>query len=1023
MRLATLDRPYSLAIEFSTLAAYSSLGRALSTGPAYEDAALTENGQVERLTQQIGGELLGVAMEQRGGVLSSRFWSDRFIRWAMQDPGFKVQLFRFVDVLPMLPGSGLIHQHLLEYLNQPGVTMPPGVEVGLKVGGVAKGLLAAAVVNRIKAMAGNFIVGADAASALPRLRRLWDNGVGFSIDLLGEACVSRQEAAEYRRRYGELIAALPERVGRWPPTACLEFDHLGPIPRSNVSIKITAIDARVDPIDFEGSIGRLLEALQPILEAAAKENVCVTFDMEQYALKDLTIELFQRCCEQVEFPAGLAIQAYLRSGEDDARRIVEWTQRSGRQVVVRLIKGAYWDYEVIHAEELGWPVPVWTAKADTDACFERMTNLLVAAIPRRQGEGGVKLAVGSHNIRSIARALALVEERGLPESALEVQMLFGMADQLKGAILDRGLRLREYVPVGEMLPGMAYLVRRLLENTSNQSWLRAGFFGDEPITALMASPPAAAEADDARPPRQGAAAAERHRLTAAIAGLGDGRPFFNEPLRDFSRHDERERFRQAIASAEVAAVANDGTIEQAAQAVARAAGALPAWRATDARVRAAMLVQAAAVMRDRRDVLSGVVIREAGKPWRDADADVCEAIDYLEFYARAAVELFRPRRLGQFVGELNETWHEPRGVAAVISPWNFPLAIAAGMTSAALATGNTVILKPAEQTPAIARLMTEILWLAGVPGEVLQFLPGEGATVGAALVRDPRVALIAFTGSQVVGLNILEAAGQTRAGQRFVKKVICEMGGKNAIIVDESADMDEAVLGVRQSAFGYAGQKCSACSRVIVVGAAAKVFLPRLVEAARSLVVGDPLDPATDMGPLIDEEAAAKVRRGIEIGGREGKLELAGEAPAGLAERVGKPFVAPHIFSGILPGHRLANEEIFGPVLAVMHADDFEQALTIANGPAYKLTGGVYSRTPSHLEQARREFRVGNLYLNRAITGALVGRQPFGGFGLSGTGTKAGSADYLLHFVEPRCVTENTLRHGFAPGLEEAAPP
>jgi RHH-type proline utilization regulon transcriptional repressor/proline dehydrogenase/delta 1-pyrroline-5-carboxylate dehydrogenase len=750
--------------------------------------------------------------------------------------------------------------------------------------------------------------------------------------------------------------------------------------------------------------------------------VTAYFDMEQAAAKDLVLSLFQRCCEAVDFPAGVAMQAYLQSGPADAAQLIEWARHHGRMVNVRLIKGAYWDYEVIHAEEMGWPVPVWTTKADTDACFERMASLLVAAIPQRSGEPGVKLAVGSHNIRSIARALALAQDRGLPESALEVQMLYGMAEELKGAILDRGLRLREYVPVGEMLPGMAYLVRRLLENTSNQSWLRAGFFGDAPVATLMASPPSAGESDGAQLPRQRALASLRHRLTAAVPGLGDGRPFFNEPLRDFSRHDQRESFRQAIAAAVVPAVANDATVEHAAQAVARAAGTFPAWRDTDVKVRATMLVEAAALMRHRRDELCGVVIREAGKPWRDADADVCEAIDYLEFYARAAVELFQPRRLGQFVGELNETWPEPRGVAVVISPWNFPLAIAAGMTSAALATGNTAILKPAEQTPGIARLLAEMLWTVGVPREALQLLPGDGATVGAALVRDPRVALIAFTGSLEVGLDVLEAAGHTPAPQRAVKKVVCEMGGKNAIIVDESADMDEAVLGVRQSAFGYAGQKCSACSRVIVVGSAGKTFVPRLVEAARSLRAGDPLDPATDLGPLIDEQAAAKVRHGIEIGGREGHLELAGEVPAGLAERVGKPFVGPHVFSQILPGHRLANEEIFGPVLAVMQANDFEQALAIANGPAYKLTGGVFSRTPSHLKRARQEFRVGNLYINRAITGALVGRQPFGGFGLSGTGTKAGSADYLLHFVEPRCVTENTLRHGFAPGLEDSAP-
>jgi RHH-type proline utilization regulon transcriptional repressor/proline dehydrogenase/delta 1-pyrroline-5-carboxylate dehydrogenase len=978
------------------------------------------------LTEQIGNDLLVIARQQRHGILSSRFWSDRLMRWAMTDPAFKVQLFRFVDALPMLSSPASIHRHLIEYLSQPGVTLPPGLDLGLKIGGMAKGLLAATVVNRIKALAGNFIAGTDAASALRSLRILWDDGIGFSVDLLGEACVSQGEAAEYQRRYCELIATLPGEVEHWPPVSRLEFDHLGPIPRTNVSIKITALDPRVDAIDAEGTMTRLLRALRPILTAAARQKVCVTFDMEQYALKDLTIELFERCCEAIEFPAGLAIQAYLRSGEDDARRIIDWTRRAQRQVTVRLIKGAYWDYEVIHAEQMGWPIPVWTAKAETDACFERMAELLVAAIPREPAEPGVKLAVGTHNIRSIARTMAMVQDRGLPESALEVQMLYGMADQLKAAILDHGLRLRQYVPVGQMIPGMAYLVRRLLENTSNQSWLRAGFFEDLSNEQLLA-PPSVPEADSpVERPEHGqpplatliARAAERHRLSPAVEGLGDGRPFFNEPFRDFADRHQREQFARAVAAAELPHVANDSTAEQAAQAVARAASALPAWRAREPLARASILVAAAAAMRNVRDELAGLMIREAGKTWREADADVCEAIDYLEFYARAAVGLFEPRRLGRFVGELDETWHEPRGVAVVISPWNFPLAICTGMTAAALVTGNTAIVKPAEQTPAIARRMAEILWQSGVPADVLQFLPGPGVPVGAALVRDRRVAIVAFTGSREVGLEILAAAAQTPDDQGFVKTVVCEMGGKNAIIVDQSADMDEAVLGVRQSAFSYAGQKCSACSRAILVGDAGQVFLPRLVEATRALVIGEPGDPATDVGPVIDEESAAKIGRAIEAGLGEGRLELACDVPEGLARRVGKPYVGPHIFSGIRPEHSLAREEIFGPVLAVMHAQDFDEALALANASSFKLTGGVFSRTPSHLEQARREFRVGNLYLNRGITGALVARQPFGGFGLSGTGLQAGGAEYLREFVQSRCVCENTLRHGFAPGLD-----
>jgi RHH-type proline utilization regulon transcriptional repressor/proline dehydrogenase/delta 1-pyrroline-5-carboxylate dehydrogenase len=280
------------------------------------------------------------------------------------------------------------------------------------------------------------------------------------------------------------------------------------------------------------------------------------------------------------------------------------------------------------------------------------------------------------------------------------------------------------------------------------------------------------------------------------------------------------------------------------------------------------------------------------------------------------------------------------------------------------------------------------------------------------------VALIAFTGSKDVGLDIFQKAGVVPSGQGFLKKVVCEMGGKNAIIVDESADLDEAVRGVRQSAFGYSGQKCSACSRVIVVAAVYDVFVGRLIESTRALVIGDPLDPATDVGPVIDARAAASIRQYIEIGKTEGTLELACEVPAGLEERTGRCYVAPHVFSGIQPRHRLANEEVFGPVLSVMRAGDFSEAIDIANSTTYKLTGGLFSRRPSHLERARREFRVGNLYLNRGITGALVARQPFGGFGLSGAGSKAGGADYLLHFTEPRSCMENTMRHGFAPGLE-----
>jgi RHH-type proline utilization regulon transcriptional repressor/proline dehydrogenase/delta 1-pyrroline-5-carboxylate dehydrogenase len=682
---------------------------------------------------------------------------------------------------------------------------------------------------------------------------------------------------------------------------------------------------------------------------------------------------------------------------------------------VRLVKGAYWDYETIHAEQQGWPVPVWSRKCDTDACFERVAQYFIENTPRKIGEGGVKLALGSHNARSIAAALATLEKHGLPKSAIELQMLHGMGDPLKAAAITMGLRVREYVPVGEMIPGMAYLVRRLLENTSNESWLKAGFLDNADVSSLVASP--FREHDSDPGVERIRLAPERHTLSCAAAGVGDGRPFFTEPMRNFSISSVRDAYRAAIASTAVPSVANDSTVTDAARAVAAADAAFPRWRDMPNAERADMLVRAAATMRARRDELSAIVIKESGKTWREADADVCEAIDFCEYYARESTKLFARQRLGNFVGELDEQWYQPRGVAAVISPWNFPFAICCGMTVAALVTGNTAVVKPAEQTPAIAKVLCDILWAAGVPRDVLHFLPGPGETVGAALVRDPRVALIAFTGSKAVGLDIIKAAGEPREGQEFVKKVVCEMGGKNALIIDESADLDEAVLGVRQSAFGFQGQKCSACSRVIVLDSAYDVFLHRLVEATRALVVGDPREPGTDVGPVIDAEAAAKIRSYIEIGAKEGKLELTLPVPAGLEAKVGMPYVGPTIISGVRADARVATEEIFGPVLAVIRAKDFDEALRIANAPAYKLTGGIYTRKPMNLERAKREFRVGNLYVNRGITGALVGRQPFGGFGMSGVGSKAGGSDYLLQFVEPRACCENTMRRGFAPGL------
>ena len=427
--------------------------------PAPRPMAASDRSTDNRV-RRIGEELLAIARKHP----DAKGLKDKLADWAMRDDAFKVQLFRFVDTFPMLPDAESVHKHLVEYLSEPPAPgmgaphLPPGMGVGLKAGGLLKGAMSKTLAGQITAMGQRYIAGTDAASAVPLLRERWQQGIGFSVDLLGEACLSEREAEDYRARYHDLITNLADEVSRWQPNAQLEQDHLGTVPRANVSIKVSSLVAKFEPLDFPGSLDRCYDAIAPLLQTAGRLGVLINFDVEQSALKELNLALFMRCCETIDFDAGLAMQAYLKSGDDDAQRIIDWSKRTGRQVTVRLVKGAYWDYEVIHAQEQGWPCPVWTTKRESDACFERMAKRFVQATPRTGSEGGVKLALGSHNLRSIASVLAELEENGLPKSAVELQMLYGMGNGPKYAARGTGLRLREYVPVGEMIPGMAYLV-------------------------------------------------------------------------------------------------------------------------------------------------------------------------------------------------------------------------------------------------------------------------------------------------------------------------------------------------------------------------------------------------------------------------------------------------------------------------------------------------------------------------------------------------------------------------------------
>jgi RHH-type proline utilization regulon transcriptional repressor/proline dehydrogenase/delta 1-pyrroline-5-carboxylate dehydrogenase len=441
-----------------------------------------------------------------------------------------------------------------------------------------------------------------------------------------------------------------------------------------------------------------------------------------------------------------------------------------------------------------------------------------------------------------------------------------------------------------------------------------------------------------------------------------------------------------------------GTAE-AEQALVAAERALLSWRDVEPSERAGFLVKAAAVARRNLFEYAAWQVLEEGKQWAQAYNDLTEGIDFLEYYAREMIRLGGRRDMGSYADESNFYFYQPKGVAVVIAPWNFPFAISCGMCAAAIVTGNPVVFKPSSQSAVVGHHLVEIFREAGLPNGVFNYVPGPGSVIGDYLVDSPKVALIAFTGSMEVGLRIIERAGRTGKDQPSVKKIVCEMGGKNGIVLDEEFDEEAAIRDVLYSAFGYQGQKCSACSRLIVVDKVYDRFVPKLVEAARKLKIGPAEDPQNYIGPVIDQKAQGTISQYISLAQEEGKILYRSETPD-------KGYYVPlTIAEGFTPEHRLAQEEVFGPLLAIMRAKDFDQALEWANSTRFALTGAVFSKNEEHLDRAVRQFRVGNLYLNRSSVGALVQVQPFGGFKMSGVGTKAGGPDYLLHFMDPRAVT------------------
>lgn len=1005
---------------------------------------------LERATKRIGEEIFARAEAASPSIFSMERWQQYAMTWLTRDEDLKLRLFRFIEVLPSLGTRSAIAGHLLEYLKRSeddhgALPLPLRLAVAYRnPESMYASLVAGAARLGCGIMAGQFIAGSSPREAIKAVQRFRRQGMAFTLDVLGETVISDRVAREHQELYIQLIREISEQAPGWAPAPVLDEAPWGRIPRVNISLKLSAIVPKFDPIDPRGASDLVMDRLRPVLRAARDTGSFLTIDMEHYAVKDLTLDVYRRALSEAEFAewsdCGIVIQVYMPDGERHVAELIDWSRKRGIPTTIRLVKGAYWDSETAAAIRNGWPLPLFTRKWESDVAFEKTARLML------ENTDAIRPAFASHNVRSIAAVLAMEQALGLPPRTVEFQMLTGMGNPLKRALVGMQQRLRVYAPSGDEMTGMAYLIRRLIENTANESFLRQSFGEDTPVAKLLADPAGPEHGPDTPLPKPFVQDPDEY---------AEMNPFVNESDVDFSRPEQRKAMEDSLASARSefgrkypALIENIATetaqwfdsvnpskpsevvgrtalcdARLADRAVAAARKGLAGWAAVPVEQRAGVLDRAADLLHQRRFQESAWLVFEAGKTWREAHGDLQEAIDYLRFYAMEARRLNSRARRRDYPGETNEYFYHPRGVVAVISPFCFPAALMTGMTAAAVVMGNSVIVKPAISASVCGARVVNIMIEAGLPPGVLNLLPGRGGEVGECLVKHPGVDMIAFTGSRETGCRIVENARHVRNGHTAFKHVLAEMGAKNAIIVDDDADVDEAVQATIASAFHYSGQKCTACSRVIVLTDAYDGFLAKLVEAAGGIKPASAELPGTTVGPLIDAEALEKARRFIEDGKKQARCVLGGEQALAVA---GKPsangyFLSPVIFADVPPDSRLAQEEVLAPVLAVIRAESFEQAVDIANGASYALTGGVFSRSPRNIESAKRRLEVGCLYVNRKITVSKVDRQPFGGFKMSGLGTKTGGPDYLQQFAVPRTISENTTRHGFSPATGATA--
>ena len=920
---------------------------------------MQENNDILNIGKEIEEKMRG----EKPGLFNSNYWQGRMMEWVMEDSSFKTDMFRFVDVLPTLLSKEQISVHIREYLLKDNRKLPTLLGTALKLASsrIGQGVAASTIRKNVISMANRFIVGENVESARKKLAKLHKQGIAFTADLLGEATLSEKEGDLYFERYLQLIELIAKETANWPKNDIIDNNHLGPIFRANVSLKITSICPHLKALDKKTAVADLKERIIELFLCAKKNKVFINVDLEQWQMHDITYTLFEEVLSHHELETwphvGIVVQSYLKNSRKDLERLLYLAKNRNSPITVRLVKGAYWDYETVIATQKGFSCPVYNNKEESDMNFEELTSFMFDNIEH------LIPAFGSHNLRSIAFAMNYANKINIPKNAYEIQMLYGMAEPERLAMRSMGHRVRVYAPIGEMLPGMAYLVRRLLENTSNNGFLRMHHQENLDLEKLLQEPVMKkvnsnkieeknmfknchfTDFTDASAVTAMGEAIEKQKAAfpANVPVVINGKK--QTTFTKITRHcpSQTELLVANIACA---------TKEDANIAVENAFSAFEKWRNTTLEYRQELLLKLADILEEDRCALAALQTLEVAKPWESADADVAEAIDFCKYYALCAQTELKTTKQGSILGEENSLLYEGRGPTVVIAPWNFPLAILCGMSTAALVAGNPVVLKPAEQSSLVAYGFYECLMKAGFPKEVVQFLPGIGEDIGPTLVEHPKVAQIAFTGSKAVGHEIVKRAATVAPKQLQMKRVVCEMGGKNAILIDDDADLDEAILGVLESAFGFSGQKCSACSRVLVHKQVYEQFMSRLVEATKSIKFDKAHLPSCRIGPVVDADAYKKLNEIIFWAKANSKVHFLGTVPDSLQGY----YVAPCIFEVDSSNHKLMQEEFFGPILAIMQVDSFEVGLKIACSTEFALTGAVYSRNPSNIDLAKLNF-------------------------------------------------------------------